>query len=257
MAKKGKSKGKGKKNKPFDVSRVSSECILIVGEATKGKTTSLNFLAEPEKAVYVNTDLKRLPIKDRFLKHLFTNDVDEAIEFIEYVCTLKKVNLILLDTITHLMRAFVKDKITKPNAGWDGWAANSVYYQSIIESLKKSKADSIVLAHIEPVLDEDNVVVGNRIPVQGSPGKTGVESEFSVILQAEYFTLKEIKKFPKNDNLTITKDDKLRGGKYVFVTGKCKKLPLTLARGPLGFWKPNEVIIDNDVQLVLDRLRNY
>lgn len=254
MAKK---KGKkSKKKKSIDITKQAGECVLIIGKGTKGKTTSLNWIKHPDKGVYVNTDLKRLPIKDRFRKHLFTNDPQEALEFVQYAATLKWLELIVLDTITHLMRSFVKKEITDTNAGWDGWAANSAYYQELIEAMKKSKADSIVLAHIEDI-EEDDEIIGKRVPVQGSPGKTGVETEFSVILEAEYMTIKQLKKFPKNKSLNITTEDKLRGGKYVFITGKNKKFPLTLARGPLGFWQPNEVVIDNNIQIILDRLKKY
>ena len=68
--------------------------------------------------------------------------------------------------------------------------------------------------------------------------------------------LKALEKY-NSDLLNITPQEEALGFKYVFQTMLTKETVNERIRGPLGMWLPNETFIDNNAQLVLDRLKQY
>ena len=61
----------------------------------------------------------------------------------------------------------------------------------------------------------------------------------------------------KSDLLTITPEEEPLGFKYVYQTKLTKDTVNERLRGPLGLFDTKETFIDNNIQLVLDRLREY
>lgn len=61
----------------------------------------------------------------------------------------------------------------------------------------------------------------------------------------------------KSDLLTITPEEEALGFKYVFQTKITKESVNERLRGPLGLFDTKESFIDNNMQLVLDRLHEY
>ena len=57
--------------------------------------------------------------------------------------------------------------------------------------------------------------------------------------------------------LTITPEEEALGFKYVFQTKLTKETVNERLRGPLGLWTTKETFIDNNMQLVIARLREY
>ncbi len=57
--------------------------------------------------------------------------------------------------------------------------------------------------------------------------------------------------------LNVTEEEELVGFKYVFQTRLDKDSVNERIRGPLGLWSVQETFIDNDLQLVLDKLQDY
>jgi hypothetical protein len=57
--------------------------------------------------------------------------------------------------------------------------------------------------------------------------------------------------------LKITPEEEALGFKYVFQTKLTKESVNERLRGPMGLWSTKETFIDNDVQLVLDRLQKF
>lgn len=60
-----------------------------------------------------------------------------------------------------------------------------------------------------------------------------------------------------NDLLNITPDEEALGFKYVFQTRLTKDTVGERMRGPLGLFETKETFIDNNAQLVLNRLHDY
>ena len=57
--------------------------------------------------------------------------------------------------------------------------------------------------------------------------------------------------------LTITEEEEMIGMKYVFQTRLTKETVYERIRSPMGMWRVDETYIDNDAQLVLNKLQQY
>lgn len=57
--------------------------------------------------------------------------------------------------------------------------------------------------------------------------------------------------------LTITPEEEMLGFKYVFQTKISKETVNERLRGPMGMFTNKETYIDNNIQLVLNRLEEY
>ena len=57
--------------------------------------------------------------------------------------------------------------------------------------------------------------------------------------------------------LNITPEEEALGFKYVYQTKLTKDTVNERLRGPLGLWDTKETYIDNNIQLVINRLRDY
>ncbi|MCD1628457.1 hypothetical protein [Marinobacter shengliensis] len=119
-----------------------------------------------------------------------------------------------------------------------------------------STKNVIFLAHVKDQLNENEMVMETSVPIKGSVKNNGVESYFSCIIAAKKVKLKELEKYG-SDLLTITPEEEALGFKYVFQTKLTKETVNERLRGPLGLWDTKETFIDNNCQLVLNRLHEY
>lgn len=76
------------------------------------------------------------------------------------------------------------------------------------------------------------------------------------MLSAKKVPLKALKDYG-SALLTITPEEEALGFKYVFQTKLTKETVNERLRGPLGLFDTKETFIDNNMQLVIDRLREY
>ena len=77
-----------------------------------------------------------------------------------------------------------------------------------------------------------------------------------MVISTKKVPLKALKDY-SNDLLTITPDEEALGFKYVFQTRLTKDTVGERMRGPLGLFETKETFIDNNTQLVLNRLHEY
>jgi hypothetical protein len=100
------------------------------------------------------------------------------------------------------------------------------------------------------------MVMETKIPVKGATKSNGVESYFSVVIASKKVQLKALEPY-KSALLTITPEEEALGFKYVFQTRITKDTVNERLRGPMGLFETKETFIDNNMQLVLDRLQEY
>ena len=111
-------------------------------------------------------------------------------------------------------------------------------------------------AHTSDVMNETEMTMDTLVKVKGSLMNQGIESFFSTVISAKKVP---IKKLEGQDSklLNITDEEKALGFKYVFQTKINKETVNERMRSSFGMWDNNETFIDNDMQLVLDRLHEY
>lgn len=230
--------------------------VLIMGKPNTGKSTSLMRLKNQDKMVYLNTDLKELPFKDRFLKNVEVADAMDVLSFIADIEATEKVEGAVLDTITFLMQMYERQYVNTATNTQKAWGDYANFYREFIHAIKAGTKDYAILAHEETMLNEQTMQMETRVPVKGSVGKVGVEADFTTILATKQVPIKKLEGI-ENDLLHITDEEREDGFKYVFVTRVTKDSVGEKMRSAMGLWKRNELYIDNDLNQVFERLKQY
>jgi len=124
------------------------------------------------------------------------------------------------------------------------------------KTIAESTKNVIVTAHTHTQLNEQDGFMQTCVPIKGSLKNNGVESYFSCVISTKRMALSDLEPY-KNDLLTISEEEEMLGFKYVFQTRHTKKTKDEAIRSPMGMWSVQETFIDNDIQLVIDRLDKY
>ncbi len=206
--------------------------------------------------IYLNTDLKALPFKSKFLK---TIDVADAMDVIGYIQQIEEVPTVtgaVLDTLTFLMSMYERQYVLNSTNTQKAWGDYGNFYRDFIHAIKSGTKDYAILAHEDTILNEQTMQMESKVPVKGSVGKTGVEADFTTILSTKEISVKKLEAY-QNDLLHITDEEREDGVKRVFCTRISKEFIGDKTRSAMGLWKRNELFIDNDLDQVFTRLREY
>ena len=234
----------------------NNHIVLVMGKPNTGKSTSLRNLKNQESMIYLNTDLKALPFKSKFLK---TIDVADAMDVIGYIQQIEEVPTVtgaVLDTLTFLMSMYERQYVLNSTNTQKAWGDYGNFYRDFIHAIKSGTKDYAILAHEDTILNEQTMQMESKVPVKGSVGKTGVEADFTTILSAKEVSVKKLEAY-QNDLLHITDEEREDGVKRVFCTRISKEFIGDKTRSAMGLWKRNELFIDNDLDQVFTRLREY
>ena len=231
--------------------------ILIMGKPNSGKSHSLMSLPNPEKVAYFNTDLKELPFPSKFKLNVEISNPYQILDYIDQVETKgKKVETVVLDTLTFLFSMFENQIINTADDTQKAWGAYGQFYQTLMNKIKKGTKNYIILAHEGEKYNETEMIVDVSVPIKGATGRLGVEGDFSNILQAKTISVTEAEKYP-NDFLTITDNEREDGMKRVFVTRMTKDTLGHKIRSSFELWKREELYIDNNINNVITHIQDY
>lgn len=234
----------------------NNHIVLVMGKPNTGKSTSLSKLANQDKMIYLCTDLKALPFKSKFLKTVNVSDAMDVLGFITQIEQTETVSGAVLDTITFLMSMYERQYVnTSPNTQ-QAWGNYGNFYREFIHAIKSGTKDYAILAHEDTVLNEQTMQMESKVPIKGSVGKIGVEADFTTILSTKQMPIKKLEPYA-NDLLHITDEEREDGFKYVFCTRVTKEFIGDKTRSAIGLWSRNELFIDNDLNQVFNRLREY
>ena len=115
----------------------------------------------------------------------------------------------------------------------------------------------IFTAHVADTVN-DEAIVESCVPVKGALKNNGIESYFSTVVAAKRVQLRQLKEYSEGNNLlNISEEDEILGFKHVFQTRLTKKTAYERLRSSFDMWSRPETFIDNDAQMVLDRLVEY
>ena len=236
---------------------MNNRIALVMGPPSSGKTASLRNLKDPEGVVYFNFDGKGLPFKSKF-KEVFIEDVADTFDYLEEVKDVDAVHTIIIDTITFMMKLYENQYVVNSPNTMKAWGDYGQFYVQVMHKLKSSGKNVIVLAHEDKVMNESEMILETKVPVKGAVGRLGVEADFEVVLSSKKIPLKKLDFLGKVDTLQPEALDEAFGFKYVFQTMIDKDTVTEKMRSPMGMWKyPEEKYINNDLQLVIDRLNKY
>jgi len=235
--------------------------VLVTGKPASGKTTSLMYLNNQERIAYLNSDLKELPFKSKFkeLNIIDPKDVLNAIAEIEMMDTIDSA---VLDTLTVLMNQFEAQYVhTHTNSKgvldtMGGWSEYAKFYMEFIQAIKSGTKSYAIMAHEADQYNEKELVIETKVPIKGAVGKVGAEADFTTIIAAKKVSVASLNGW-ENDLLSITPEEQEDGFKYVFQTRIDSNTIGEKIRSAMGLWDRKEKFINNDINLVFARLREY
>ena len=229
---------------------------LIMGPPNSGKSTSLMNMKNQPRWAYLNTELKALPFADKFKVNIEVADAAEIIGFIKEIEESKEIDGAVLDTITFLMSMFERQYVTDAVDGQAAWGAYGNFYRNFIHAIKAGTKDYAIMAHEEVIHNEQLMIMESRVPIKGAVGRIGVEADFTTILSTKQVPISKLEGV-ENNLLHITDEEIEDGFKHVFCTRISKDSIGQKMRSAIGLWDRSELYIDNDLEQVFTRLRDY
>lgn len=131
------------------------------------------------------------------------------------------------------------------------------YLKDVVLRIKRSQKPYIIMAHEDTVIDEGTGIISRKAPFQGGFAKIGLEASFTTIIGCTSIRPSTLDKKFHNSLLNITPEEKEEDHKYVFQTRRTAGTMGVKYRAPAGMWKPEELYIDNDVVLVMQRITEF
>lgn len=237
--------------------QTNDHLVLLCGKSATGKSASLMGLKDPEGVLYLNCEAgKRLPFRAKFLQKTVTDplQIQEAFDWAE---SQPQIHTIVVDSLTYLLDMYESLYVLGSANTMQAWGQFAQYYKVLMQQyVARSTKKVIFTAHTSDTLNESEMVMETKVPVKGSLKNNGIESYFTVVIASKKVPLKTLKDY-QSELLRITPEEEALGFKYVFQTKITKDSVNERLRGPLGLFDTKESFIDNNMQLVLDRLAEY
>jgi len=234
--------------------------ILVAGESGAGKSACLRNIRGQEGVLYINCEGgKPLPFKNKF-KRVTVDDPYEIFDLYEQVIAHPgKFHTIVIDTVSFMMDRFESVHVIGSANTMAQWGAYGQFFKTLMyDHVAKFDGYSIMLGHVDGVLDENTGRISYSVPVKGALKKNGLEAYFTTVVGAKKATIKEIEKDAKEGELLkITQHEQDMGYKHVFQTRTTRATVGDRLRSPFGLFADDETFIDNDVQIVIDQLKGY
>jgi len=239
------------------MSQINDHLILLGGKSAAGKSASLMQLENPEGVMYLNCEsAKRLPFKSKFQEFTVTDPL-QVYEAFTTAETMKDVHTIVIDSLSFLMEMYESVHVINAVNTMKAWGDYAQFFKNLMQQyVAKSSKNVIFLAHTADALNEGEMIMETKVPVKGSLKGTGLEAYFSVVISSKKVSLKVLKDY-KSTLLNITPEEEALGLKYVFQCRLTKDTVNERIRGPLGLFETQETFIDNNMQLILNRLQKY
>ena len=231
--------------------------VLLCGKSATGKSASLMYLRNPEGVMYLNCEAgKKLPFRAKFKQYTITDPL-QVMEAFQAAENMEDIHTIVIDSLTYLLDMYESIYVLKASNTMQAWGQFAQYFKELMQQyVARSTKNVIFIAHTADTLNENEMVIETKVPVKGSLKNNGIESYFTVVIASKKVPLKVLKEY-SSDLLTITPEEEALGYKYVFQTKLTKDTVNERLRGPLGLFDTKETYIDNNMQLVLDRLHEY
>jgi AAA domain len=231
--------------------------VLIGGKSATGKSASLMQISNPEGVMYLNCEAgKRLPFKAKFKQYTITDPL-QVIEAFDAAAAKEDIHTIVVDSLTYLMDMYESIYVYNNANGQKAWGDFAQYFKTLMQDKVASSTKRVIFtAHTADSINKIEMNMETAVPVKGSLKNNGIESYFSCVIATKKVTLKDLKGY-ESPYLNITPEEEALGFKYVFQTKITKETVNERLRGPLGLFDTKETFIDNNIQLVLDRLEEY
>lgn len=237
--------------------QTNDQLVLIVGEATGGKSASLRNIRNPERWAYLNCEAgKRLPFPAKF-QNFKIEDPYQVHEAFDHFTGNPDNDGLIVDTVTFMMDMMESMYVLNSSNTQAAWSDFQQFFKKLMqEKVVRYAKPVLMLAHTLASYNEATLSWERSVPVKGALKNNGIEAYFSTIVAAKKVSLKELEGY-KSDLLTVTEDDEILGYKHVFQTRLTAATKGERIRSPMGLFTRDQTYMDNDAQLLLDHLNRY
>lgn len=239
------------------VQEVNDNLVLLVGKSASGKSRSLKGLKNPEGVLYLNCESgKKLPFKSGFIERTIANwtVLPQAFKWAE---TQPNIHTIVVDSLTYYLDMVESQLVLTSANTQQAWGQFAQQFKQLMQVLVATSTKNVIfLAHTKDEVNDSEMVRETFVPVKGALKNQGIESYFSLVIAAKKVKLKDLENY-QNDLLHVNEREEMLGYKHVFQTMVTKETVNERLRGPEDLFEIKETFIDNNMQLVLDRLHEY
>ena len=241
---------------------MNDHLVLVLGKPSTGKSASLSFLTNQESYLYLNCENgKKLPFKAGF-KQMVITDPLQVPAAIEKFTGHPKVEGIIIDSLSFLLNMYENQYVVTSTNTQQAWGGYAQFVQNMMQKEVASCDKPIVFtSHVQDKNNEAEMTVETKAVAKGAVGKLGIEAFFSCVIATKKISVKTLKAFAEKNGssplLVITPEDEQVGYKHVFQTRITADTVNETIRSPMGMWKVSETYIDNDMQKVFDRLKEF
>ena len=236
---------------------INDNLVLICGESKSGKTTSLRNLTPQEGVIYLNCEAGKKPTFASKFRPLTITDPLTIYAVFDDAEKHENIHTIIIDSQTFMMEMFYTVHVANAVDTQKAWGDYAEFFRKLMQYyVAKSTKNVIFTAHTLATFNESEHMMEKKVPVKGALKNMGVESYFSVVVAAKKVPLSMLENY-QNAMLTITPDEEIIGVKNVFQTRLTKETVNERLTSPIGMFQINETFVDNDIKLILNRLREY
>lgn len=237
------------------MTKINDNLIMICGESSTGKSACLRNL---ENVLYLNCESgKKLPFKPKkFIQKVITDPYEVYTGF-TWAESKPEVDTIVVDGLNFLMDMFESVHVLPSSNTMTAWGQYAQYFKNLMQQYVATSTKNVIFtAHTRATLNEAAMVMESKIPIKGALANQGLEAYFSSVIATKKIKIKDLENYP-NELLNITDRDIRLGYKHVFQTNPTVDTVNERIRSPMGLFEDNETFIDNDANLVLNRLHEY
>lgn len=235
----------------------NDQLVLIGGKSGTGKSASLMNIQNPEGVFYLCTEAgKKLPFRSKFKEFNITDPL-QVFQAFDAAEAKPEIHTIVIDSLTFLMDQYESLYVLNSSNTMKAWGDYAQYFKSLLQQyVARSTKNVVFTGHTSDIMNESEMIMETKVKVKGSIMNQGVEAYFTTVVAAKKVPLKVLKEY-SNDLLVITEDEEMLGYKHVFQTRLTKDTVNERIRAPMGMWTKAETYIDNDVNKLMGRLREY
>ncbi len=225
-----------------------------------------------EEWAYLNCEAgKDLPFDEAelFKNRIITDPLQVPIN-IDKASESDKIKGVIVDSLSMLWGQYCTQYVLSMADTQKGWMNYGEFVKSLHQNhAAKSTKTLIFTSHVEEIRNELGDIISSQAVVQGKARSLSIEAYYSMVLSCKVLKIKDLEKELKsygmepnengqwNDLLTVTSLDRRRGIKRVFQTDVTEKTAHEKIRCPEGMFHEDELYIDNDIQIVLDRMDKF
>lgn len=241
------------------MANINNKIIMITGYSATGKTASLRNLRNQERWLYISTEAaKELPFQNNFVK-MALNKASNIHDVLKKASATKTIDGVIIDSLTYLMDMYESQEVltAPPNARYQAWSDYQQFFKKLLQETAVELGKPLILiAHVKDFYDEASMETKTYVPLKGSLANQGAESYVNFVISTKRMSLNKLENY-KNDLLTVSEEENVLGFKYVFQTRLTKESLNERIRTPMGMFSIKETFVDNDVQILLDKIDKY